>query len=108
MAIDTENKRRTAASWWGCVIPPAPDGAIDTNSDRAQVLGVYFGYLSALYDYAYFLNCYFGIGTNTPTSPMHVVDIPTYANNAAAVAAGHTAGAFYRTGADPDVLCIVH
>ena len=34
--------------------------------------------------------------------------VSTYANNAAAVAGGLTAGAFYRTGADPDVVCVVH
>ncbi len=49
-----------------------------------------------------------GIGTTTPTSPLQVVGIPVYANNAAAVGGGLTAGAFYRTGADPDPLCIVH
>lgn len=31
-----------------------------------------------------------------------------YANNAAALAAGLVAGDVYRTGADPDVLCVVH
>ncbi len=33
---------------------------------------------------------------------------PIYANNAAAVAGGLVAGQTYRTGADPDVLCVVH
>lgn len=33
---------------------------------------------------------------------------PVYANNAAALAGGLTAGGIYRLGADPDVLCIVH
>lgn len=31
-----------------------------------------------------------------------------FANNAAAVVAGLAPGAFYRTGADPDVVCVVH
>lgn len=31
-----------------------------------------------------------------------------YANNAAAIAGGLSAGFIYRTGADPDVLCMVH
>lgn len=35
-------------------------------------------------------------------------DLPIYANNAAAVAGGLVEGDFYRTGADPDVVCIVH
>jgi hypothetical protein len=35
------------------------------------------------------------------------VTIPTYANNAAAVAGGLGVGAFYRTNADPSVVCVV-
>ena len=34
--------------------------------------------------------------------------IPAYANNAAAVAGGLAAGTLYRTGGDPDLICIVH
>jgi hypothetical protein len=49
-----------------------------------------------------------GIGTTTPTSKLHVVGLAVFANNAAAVAGGLTAGAFYRTGGDPDVVCVVH
>jgi hypothetical protein len=49
-----------------------------------------------------------GIGTIAPTSKLHVVGIPLFANNAAAITGGLTAGAFYRTGADPDMLCVVH
>jgi hypothetical protein len=49
-----------------------------------------------------------GIGTTAPTSALHVVGLPVYANNAAAVAGGLTAGAFYRTGGDPDQVCVVH
>lgn len=37
-----------------------------------------------------------------------VSGVPSYANNAAAIAGGLVAGRMYRTGADPDVLCIVH
>lgn len=36
------------------------------------------------------------------------VALPIYSNNAAAVLGGLSAGEFYRTGADPDVLCVVH
>lgn len=35
-------------------------------------------------------------------------DIPVYANNAAAIAGGLAVGDYYRTGADPDPVCIVH
>lgn len=35
-------------------------------------------------------------------------DLPIFANNAAAIAGGLIAGQFYRTGADPDVVCVVH
>ena len=49
-----------------------------------------------------------GIGTTGPTSKLQVVGLPVYANNAAAVTGGLTAGAFYRTGADPDPVMVVH
>jgi hypothetical protein len=49
-----------------------------------------------------------GIGTVTPTSILHVVGIPVYANNLAATTDGLTVGAFYRTGGDPDSVCVVH
>jgi len=38
-----------------------------------------------------------GIGIVTPTSPLHVVGLTNYADNAAAVAGGLTTGAFYHT-----------
>lgn len=49
-----------------------------------------------------------GVGTTHPTSRMHVVGLPQYANNAAAVGGGLAVGAFYRTGGDPDQVCVVH
>ena len=49
-----------------------------------------------------------GIGMTDPKSVLQVVGLPVYANNAAAVASGLTAGAFYRTGSDPDLVCVVH
>src|SRR5258708_8576992 len=49
-----------------------------------------------------------GIGASSPTSKLQVVGLPVFANNAAAIAGGLTAGAFYRTGADPDPVCVVH
>ena len=47
-----------------------------------------------------------GIGTTSPTSKLQVVDFPVYATNAAAVTAGLTAGAFYRTSVG--VLMVVY
>lgn len=35
-------------------------------------------------------------------------NLPSHANNAAAVANGLAPGDFYRTGNDPDLVCVVH
>ena len=49
-----------------------------------------------------------GIGTTAPKSKLHVVGLSSYASNAAAIAGGLTAGAFYyETGTDPAQLCVV-
>lgn len=46
-----------------------------------------------------------GINTASPTSQLQVVGLPTYANNAAAISGGLTAGAFYiRAGHGLDVV----
>ena len=57
----------------------------------------------------------YGVGVNMGTtnassfnSTFGVGGLPAHANNAAARAGGLTTGAFYRTGADPDVVCVVH
>jgi hypothetical protein len=47
----------------------------------------------------------FGIQTDDPTSRLHIMGVQEYADNAAAMAAGLSEGAFYRTG---DELKIVH
>ncbi|MES2591964.1 MAG: collagen-like protein [Bacteroidota bacterium] len=49
-----------------------------------------------------------GINTISPTSKLQVVGLLVFPNNAAAIAGGLTVGAFYRTGGDPDVVCVVH
>jgi len=46
-----------------------------------------------------------GIGTTEPKSKLHVTGLPEYVDNAAAIAGGLTAGAFYRT---VDLLKVVH
>ncbi|KAF0218756.1 MAG: hypothetical protein FD174_2539 [Geobacteraceae bacterium] len=47
-----------------------------------------------------------GIGTSAPTSKLQVVGLPVYADNAAALLGGLTAGAFYRT--STGVLMVVY
>lgn len=56
-----------------------------------------------------------GVGLFVKGSIIYAIDIsddtiaiPVYANNAAALAGGLLVGGFYRTGGDPDALCIVH
>lgn len=48
--------------------------------------------------------------TNGKLTLAHIraVGLAVFANNAAAIAGGLAAGDFYRTGADPDVVCVVH
>ncbi len=48
------------------------------------------------------------IGTTSTTSKLQVEGLPVFPNNSAAVTGGLTAGAFYRTGGDPDFVCVVH
>ena len=36
------------------------------------------------------------------------LNLPVYANNAAAISGGLVAGNLYRTGANPDPVCVVH
>lgn len=54
-------------------------------------------------------------GGNTNLGPgklsvakVKVTGLQVYANNAAAITGGLSAGDFYRTGANPDVVCVVH
>ncbi len=42
-----------------------------------------------------------------PAKKLRAVGLPVYANNAAAIAGGLTEGAFFRTGGDPDPVCVV-
>lgn len=47
-------------------------------------------------------------GAGVTIQPLLVVGLSVYADNAAAVAGGLTDGTFYRTGADPDLVSVVH
>lgn len=79
------------------------------GSVTTRVLGLYTSNGTAMTERARVdANGNFGIGTTTPKSVLHVVGLPVYANNAAAITGGLTAGAFYRTGGDPDTVCVVH
>lgn len=49
-----------------------------------------------------------GIGTTNPNSKLAVSGLPVYVDNASAITGGLTAGDFYRTGGDPDLVCVVH
>jgi len=84
--------------------------SISFDSGNAFGLGFSVGSVGTPKTNALFIryNGYVGIGTTTPTSKLQVTELPIYANNAAAVAGGLTAGAFYRTNADPDPVCVVH
>jgi hypothetical protein len=37
----------------------------------------------------------------------HLFNLPAYANNTLALAGGLVSGDFYRTGGDPDTVCVV-
>lgn len=47
---------------------------------------------------------------NSTASPpkYQIANLPVFANNAAAIAGGLTANELYRTGANPDPVCVVH
>lgn len=48
------------------------------------------------------------IGFNAASYNLNLAGLPIFANNAAAISGGLGSGDFYRTGADPDVVCVVH
>ena len=48
------------------------------------------------------------VGISVDANGRIIVSLPTFANNAAAVTGGLSAGMLYRTGGDPDPVCIVH
>lgn len=49
-----------------------------------------------------------GSGTVVVRYIYQSIDTPIFANNAAAIAGSLVLGQLYRTGADPDLLCVVH
>lgn len=98
----------TYSGW--TVAPPASILGVDNNFSndiafRVKATGSGSGADSEIMRLT---NTGLGIGTTTPKSKLHVTSLPVFANNAAAITGGLTAGAFYRTGADPDPVCVVH
>jgi hypothetical protein len=88
-------------------------GAYDVGGDKRIIFETAHSFAFAFTSsgtetFRFTIDAKLGIGTAVPKSPLHVVGLPTYANNAAAVAGGLTAGAFYRNNADPDHVCVVH
>ncbi len=49
-----------------------------------------------------------GVDINGGPGKVTVTNLAVHANNAAALAGGLVAGNLYRTGTDPDVVCVVH
>jgi len=47
-------------------------------------------------------------GDTKVNGAMAVIGLPAHANNAAAAGGGLAVGDFYRTGGDPDLVCVVH
>ncbi len=68
---------------------------------RAQLVETIF----SIYELPDQLTTRLAVGLTNPTSAIHVKNLNEYADNTAALAAGHTIGAFYRTG---DLLKVVH
>ncbi|MFH1428403.1 MAG: hypothetical protein ABIH39_01545, partial [Candidatus Margulisiibacteriota bacterium] len=81
--------------------------SIDTGNGFRYDLNIkdYYGLASGGTVLSLDKNGYVGIGTTAPKASLHVTGLAEYADNAAAIAGGLTAGAFYRTG---DLLKVVH
>lgn len=47
-------------------------------------------------------------GSIAVSGNVNLAGLSVHANNAAAIAGGHAVGDLYRTGGDPDVVCVVH
>lgn len=73
------------------------DGGSLSNGFSRTIFGVYGGVTNS--------SVGIGMGSAIPTAVLQVIGLNEYADNAAAVTAGLTAGAFYRTG---DLLKVVH
>lgn len=78
------------------VLPTIPSKDEITDPDRLQRW--WKGILTILKD----------LHVNVHTDLARLESLPIYANNAAALAGGLVVGDFYRTGANPDPVCVVH
>jgi hypothetical protein len=80
-----------------------------TNSTTDPTLGTAGAVTSGTADLVIDNTGLVGLGTVTPTAKLQVVGLVDYANNAAAAAAGLSAGAFYtETGTNPKKVCVVY
>lgn len=71
---------------------------INVNPEKKQDFAVFCDTISRQFD-----DILQSLNSHAP-----IATLPIYANNAAALAGGLVAGDFYRTGADPDHVCVVH
>lgn len=89
---------------------PDPDFSQIFYSPDGSTFNVLLGYIPSanlvnIFSTIYINSVGVGIGTLDPTSPLQVINIPEFTDNADALAGGLTDGAVYRTG---DILKIVH
>lgn len=118
-AIGNTMKRKGAGNGsgdsWGFKIQnaAATDGSRFFETSSAGTAAAWIGINSTG---LYFPNCYV-IGTGGGAIPVmktcgvgnfSVNSLPVFANNAAAIGGGLAVGRFYRTGADPDPVMVVH
>jgi len=93
------------------VVTPAPAISFATNSAHSVTNsnGVGGWTYSVGAATRWFGNAGFASNVNVlPSGGLKVVGLPIYADNAAAITGGLVAGQLYRSGADPDVVSVVH
>jgi hypothetical protein len=114
----------TVGSLNGSAVDIRTDTAATSGANKSSpimnITGNYWTSSASANDYWSIQNALAASGAN-PTSTLtfthtgstgvaliKIPQLPVYANNAAAVSGGLSAGTLYRTGGDPDQVCIVH
>jgi hypothetical protein len=90
------------------VINNVRENTLANEQSAALIYGQFSGTAGSLTNQFLTVNGKLGINTITPHTALSVPGLPVYATNAAAISGGLTAGDFYRNGADPDVVMVVH